>query len=105
MGLVVLALDGVLHRKVALKILLPGLVTKEEVVARFFREARLAAQLTHPNTVHIYDLGEIEENPFIVMEYVDGRPLTAYLGDTYVPADRRMRWMADVAKGLAAAHA
>jgi serine/threonine-protein kinase len=105
MGLVMLATDSVLHRKVALKMLLPGLLTREEIVARFFREARLAAQLTHPNAVHIYDLGEVEDVPFIAMEYVDGRALTAYLGDPHVPAERRMRWLVDVAKGLGAAHA
>ena len=105
MGRVILATDGVLHRKVALKILLPGLHEKEEVVARFFREARLAAQLTHPNTVHVYDLGEVAGHPFIAMEYVDGTPLTKYLGDSYIPAERRMRWLVDVARGLGAAHA
>jgi len=105
MGRVLLATDGVLHRKVALKILLPGLHEKEEVVARFFREARLAAQLTHPNTVHVYDLGETGGLPFIAMEYVEGPPLTRFLGDPYIPAERRMRWLVDVAKGLGAAHA
>jgi serine/threonine-protein kinase len=105
MGIVMLATDGVLHRKVALKMLLPGNMSREAIVARFFREARLAAQLTHPNTVHIYDLGEAFEVPFIAMEYVDGKPLTEYLGDALVPPERRMQWLVDVAKGLAAAHA
>lgn len=105
MGQVLRAMDGVLHRRVALKILLPGLLEKEEVVARFFREARLAAQLTHPNTVHVYDLGEVSGQPFIAMEYVDGKPLTSYLGDAFIPAERRMHWLVDVAKGLGAAHA
>ncbi len=105
MGRVMLAVDSVLHRKVALKILLPGLLSKEEIVARFFREARLAAQLTHPNAVYVYDLGEVEGSPFIAMEYVDGKPLTAYLGDDHVRPEERMRWLVDVAKGLGAAHA
>jgi serine/threonine protein kinase len=105
MGRVMLATDGVLHRKVALKILLPGLYEREEIVARFFREARLAAQLTHPNTVHVYDLGEANGVPFIAMEYVEGEPLTTYLGDASIPAERRMSWLVDVAKGLGAAHA
>lgn len=105
MGRVMLATDGVLQRKVALKILLPGLDEREEIVARFFREARLAAQLTHPNTVHLYDLGEEHGHPFIAMEYVDGQPLTAYVGDAATPPARRMRWLLDVARGLGAAHA
>jgi serine/threonine-protein kinase len=105
MGQVLLATDSVLHRKVALKLLLPGLLTKEEIVARFFREARLAAQVSHPNTAHIYDLGEADDILFIVMEYVDGKALTTYVGDPSIPAERRLRWLVDVAKGLGAAHA
>ena len=105
MGRVMLATDGVLHRKVALKVVLPGLEEREEIVHRFFREARLAAQLTHPNTVHVYDLGEVHGHLFLAMEYVDGQPLSAYLGDASVPAERRMGWLIDVAKGLGAAHA
>jgi eukaryotic-like serine/threonine-protein kinase len=105
MGRVMLATDSVLHRQVALKILLPNMIDKEEVVARFFREARLAAQLTHPNAVHVYDLGEALGMPFIAMEYVEGKPLTAYLGDSHIAAERKLRWLVDVAKGLSAAHA
>jgi serine/threonine protein kinase len=105
MGRVVLAMDSVLHRKVALKILLPDLHKREEIVARFFREARLAAQLTHPNAVHIYDLGEVEGFPFIAMEYVEGKALTSYLGDRFVPPEKRLKWLVDVARGLSAAHA
>src|SRR5262249_45415365 len=105
MGRVLLATDRVLERNVALKILLADLVTKEEIVKRFFREARLAAQVCHPNTVHIYDLGEIEDVAFIAMEYLEGKPLTVYLGDELISPARRMRWLVDVAKGLRAAHA
>jgi serine/threonine protein kinase len=104
MGRVMLATDSVLHRKVALKILLPNMINKEEVVARFFREARLAAQLTHPNAVHVYDLGEALGLPFIAMEYVEGKALTAYLGDAHIAPERKLRWLVDVAKGLSAAH-
>jgi serine/threonine-protein kinase len=105
MGLVYLATDSVLERKVALKMIAPGLDSLEVTARRFFREAKLAAQLSHANTVHIYDLGDVEGVPFIAMEYVDGKTLTAYLGDNTVPAERRMRWLIDAAKGLGAAHA
>src|SRR5687768_15727590 len=105
MGRVMLATDSVLHRKVALKILLPGHLEKEETVARFFREARLAAQLSHPNVVHIYDLGKHADLPFIAMEYVEGKALTSFVGDGKVAIEQRMRWLTDVARGLAAAHA
>jgi serine/threonine-protein kinase len=105
MGQVMLATDNVLTRKVALKVLLPGLLTREEIVARFFREARLAAQVTHPNAAHIYDLGDEDGVLFIAMEHVDGKPLTAYVGDGTVPVERRLRWLVDIARGLGAAHA
>lgn len=105
MGRVMLATDTVLHRQVALKILLPAMAEKEEVVLRFFREARLAAQLNHPNVAHVYDLGEALGMSFIAMEYVSGKPLTAYVGNEHTPADQKLRWLVDVARGLSAAHA
>ena len=105
MGIVLVAHDNVLDRKVALKIIRPDRQDKEEACARFFREARLAARLTHPNTIRVYDLGEIEETPFIAMEYVEGQPLTVFAGHREVPIERRVGWMLGIARGLEAAHA
>jgi serine/threonine-protein kinase len=104
MGKVLLATDGVLERKVALKVILPERQGREEAIARFFREARLAAQITHPNTVQIYDLGEHEGTPFIAMEFVDGEALTYFCGRPEVTAARKLRWLVGIARGLAAAH-
>ena len=104
MGQVFRARDTVLSRVVALKIMLPALVAREQSIARFHREARLAAQLTHPNTVRIYDLGEIDQTLFIAMEYIAGRPLTAYCNETSVGVPQKLAWMAAVARALAAAH-
>ena len=65
---------------VAIKKILPHLADNEEFIAMFADEAKLAAQLNHPNIVHIYDLGKIEAGGyFIAMEYVDGRDLRAIL--------------------------
>jgi eukaryotic-like serine/threonine-protein kinase len=75
MAVVYLARDDELDRPVAIKVLAGHLADDPVFRDRFVREARLAAQLSHPNVVQIYDAGEDDGNPYIVMEYVDGRSL------------------------------
>jgi serine/threonine-protein kinase len=75
MAKVVLARDTELDRLVAVKLLDERLVSDDDVRARFTREARLAAGLSHPNLVTIFDAGEAEGHPYIVMEYVEGPTL------------------------------
>ncbi|MDT4988907.1 MAG: eukaryotic-like serine/threonine-protein kinase, partial [Micromonosporaceae bacterium] len=74
MGQVWLARDEVLHRDVAVKeVVLPAGLTDtelEELRQRTLREARAAARLSHPNVVQIYDVVRIDDQPWIVMEYV-----------------------------------
>ncbi|MST32607.1 protein kinase, partial [Acidimicrobiaceae bacterium USS-CC1] len=77
MAQVYLAQDTLLDRPVALKVLFPELSVDESFVQRFRREARAAANLTHPNIVSIYDWGQGSQTYFIVMEYVDGETLSA----------------------------
>ena len=73
MGTVYLGFDIALERQVAIKALIKsGLGTEGRT--KLINEAQIAAKLNHPNIVIIYDVGE-EENPFIVMEYVDGKTL------------------------------
>jgi serine/threonine protein kinase len=84
MATVFLAQDRKLDRPVAIKLLADNLAGDEEVRARFTREARLAARLDHPNVVQVYDVGEEDERPYIVMELVEG----GTLGDRL---DRRRR--------------
>ena len=60
------------HRLVAVKRILPHLVDSQDFVRMFLDEARLAAQLSHPNVVHIYDFGKVDEHYFIAMEYTHG---------------------------------
>ncbi len=79
MATVYLAQDGDLERPVAVKVLGDPLAHDDEFVERFRREARTAAQLSHPNIVQVYDTGEEEGRIFIVMEYVDGEGLDAVL--------------------------
>ncbi|MDI3287209.1 protein kinase [Polyangium sp. 15x6] len=101
MGVVYRAHDLKLDRKVALKTLAAG---DEEAAARALREARAVAALDHPNAIAIYDAGEWEGQPFIAMELVEGETMRAYVGDPSVPVRRKIRWLIDVARALAAAH-
>ena len=75
MATVYLAHDSVLDRPVALKVLAEHLADDEDFRERFLREARLAAKFVHPNVVQVYDVGEDERGPYIVMEYVEGDTL------------------------------
>jgi beta-lactam-binding protein with PASTA domain len=69
------ATDTRLDRTVAVKVMHPGLAEDREFVARFIREARSAARLSHPNVVAVYDQGADDGQVFLVMEYVHGRTL------------------------------
>jgi len=74
-GIVYEAYDPDIERRVAIKILHPHMISGklgEELLARFKREAISAAKCVHPNVVHILEYGQHENNPFIVMEYIDG---------------------------------
>lgn len=67
------------RKTVAIKKILPHLAENEEFVAMFIDEAKLAAQLSHENLVDIYDLGKIDDEFFIAMEYVEGKDLRSIL--------------------------
>ena len=76
MGTVWLAVDERLGRKVAIKTLSSRFRNNAHLRERFMQEARAMARLAHPNIVHIYSLGQADEPPHFVMEYLDGVPLT-----------------------------
>ena len=75
MGAVYLAEDTILRRKVALKIPQFEPRKEEQMRARFIQEAQIAAQLNHPNICRIFDVGVIEDQLVMAMEYIDGRGL------------------------------
>ena len=79
MATVFAARDEELHRPVAVKLLAENLGHDPELRARFLREARLAARLSHPNVVRVFDAGEDEGRPYIVMELVDGETVADLL--------------------------
>jgi serine/threonine-protein kinase len=73
MGVVYLANHNVLKRMFAVKLLRREFVSNERALARFFREARVASSVDHPNIVSIYDYGQTDKGePYLVMEYVEG---------------------------------
>jgi eukaryotic-like serine/threonine-protein kinase len=107
MSTVFLALDTVLERNVAVKLLAEHLAEDEAFVARFRREALAAARLQHPNVVQVFDSGADEGSGrhFIVMEYVDG-PSCADLirGQKQLEIERAVRYLRDACHGLDYAH-
>lgn len=106
MGVVYEAIDPVLQRSVAVKVLREGIATRPESVRKFLREARAAARLNHPNVVHIYEADQEKEMCYLVMELMEG-------GSAH---DRIQKWgpfgwveatqvMLDACRGVAAVHA
>src|SRR6266496_3889086 len=105
MGEVYLAQDMRLKRKVALKVLPADLINDRERLHRFEQEAQAAAALNHPNIAHIYEIGEAEGTNFIAMEFVDGETLRekAHPGKSELKV--LLKFLHQVAHGLAKAHA
>lgn len=80
MGTVYLAQDGPLDRLVALKV--PHFAPEDdpEILERFYREARAAATIEHPNICPVYDVGQVDGTPYLTMAYIDGKPLSEFIG-------------------------
>ena len=105
MAVVYRARDGELDRDVAIKVLAEHLAMDTEFRKRFLREAKLAGRLSHPNVVNVYDAGEIEGRPFIVMEHVDGATLAEELAARRrFPADEAVELISQACAGLQHAH-
>jgi len=99
------ATDLRLQRAVAVKFLDPSLASQPELRMRFEDEARSAARLNHPAVVQVFDSGEWEGRPYLVMELLSGRTLAAELAEGPLPLARVRAVAADVLGALAAAHA
>lgn len=109
MGEVWRAEDTVLHREVALKLLKPEYAQDADFRVRFETEARLTAALLHPGIAAVFDYGESEEDgltrPFLVMELVDGQPLSDLLRPGVpMPAERAADLISQAAEALGVAH-
>ena len=102
MGTLYLALDPLIDRLVAVKLLR---VDTEEIRARFLREARAGGRLQHKNIVTFYDVGVYEDQPFIAMEYVKGETLAeVILRKAPLALDRKLKLMEELCVGLGYAH-
>jgi serine/threonine-protein kinase len=106
MSTVYLALDQVLDRPVAIKLLHREISDEADQLERFRREARAAARLSHPNLVGVIDAGEDDGRPYIVFEYIQGRTLKRRLQEEgRLPVDEAVAYAIEIGRGLTAAHA
>ena len=105
MGRVYLAEHVKMNRQCAIKVMNPSLVNDAESSARFAREASSAARILHQNVAAVFDYGEADKIVYLVMEYVDGEPLSAILAREGALDPRRAIDLArQIADGLSAAH-
>jgi tRNA A-37 threonylcarbamoyl transferase component Bud32/tetratricopeptide (TPR) repeat protein len=105
MGVVYAAYDPELDRKVAIKVMQPRRADSRASQARFLREARAMARLSHPGVVPIYDVGTVGDDVFLAMELVDGQDAQRWLDDTRPSWRSALGALLVAGRGLAAAHA
>jgi len=104
-GVVYLATDPDLHRKVAIKAVhLNTELQHQEILEQLLSEARIVSRLQHANIVTVYDMGITDFRPFLVLEYVDGASLRHKIRSG-LKIDEALRMMRDILAGVAAAHA
>jgi serine/threonine protein kinase/tetratricopeptide (TPR) repeat protein len=104
MGLVFRAWDGRLHREVAIKLLYDD-YTMPGMRERFLQEARAASALNHPNICTVFDIGEQDHNPYLVMELLEGETVKDRVAYGALPAEEIVRYAIEISDGLAVAHA
>lgn len=104
MGEVYRARDGRLNRDVAIKVVPLSVAQSPEALARFERESRAVAALSHPNILTIYDVGQSNGHPYTVMELLEGETLGTRIAHGPLPVRKAVDIAAQIARGLAAAH-
>src|SRR6516165_9766813 len=103
MGVVYKAVDRALGRLVAIK-MVTGAAEPGELLQRFYREAQFTANLRHPNIVIVYDLGDFEGRPYLVMEYLDGQSLESMLATKTITLLQKISYVRQICSGLEYAH-
>lgn len=104
MGVVYLARQRSLNRRVALKVLRPGERTIGPLVKRFLDEAQHLAQLRHPNIVSIHEVGEADGEPYFTMDFIDGETLSAVIARGPLTPTRAVEILKQVAAAIQHAH-
>ncbi len=104
MGAVFAATHLVTGKRVAIKWMLPSFSGKSEAAARFLRESQAAGRINHPNVVDIYDIGEYSGSPFLVMELLEGEPLTKKLNNGPLQPDEAIGLIMPALRGVDTAH-
>lgn len=105
MGVVFKAKDIRLHRFVALKFLRDEDIKDPAALERFRREARVTSALEHPNICTVYEVGEQDGRAFIAMQLLEGATLEYRISEGEIQAEDTLRWVAEIANALVAAHA
>ena len=106
MGEVYRATDLTLSQQVALKFLPEAAGADQMALARFYNEVRIARQVSHPNVCRVYDVGQLEGQPYLSMEYIDGENLASLIRRIgRLPHDKAVEMGRKLCAGLAAAHA
>jgi serine/threonine-protein kinase len=105
MGRVYLGEHVKMNRQCAIKVMSPALVNDHESAARFAREASSAARIIHPNVAAVFDYGESDGLVYLVMEYVEGEPLSRIMArEAPLSLDRSVDLARQIADGLGSAH-
>jgi serine/threonine protein kinase len=104
MGVVYLAEDTRLERSVAIKFLPPAYFEDDQVAKRFQREAKAAAALNHPHICTVYDIGEAEGQPYLVMEHLEGETLKHKMAKGQLPTTEALKLAVQIADALQTAH-
>src|ERR1700694_3446897 len=105
MGVLYKATDHLLGRIVAIKMMTGGFADDPDLLKRFYREAKSTDSLRHPNIVPVYDVGDQEGEPYLVMEFLDGESLDAIINSKRdLSLLEKINYIVQVCRGLQYAH-
>jgi len=104
MGIVFLAQDTELDRRVALKFLHTNFTKDERIRSRFKQEARMMASISHPNIITVFEVGDYKDQSYIAMEYVEGDSLDNIIKNKELSLDQILELAIQICAGLSEAH-
>ena len=105
MGIVCKALDPAIGRLVAIKVMTVGFAADPVLLKRFYREAQSTGKLQHPNIVTVYELGDLDGTPYLVMEFIEGESLDRIIqARRELPLEEKLGFVVQICNGLQYAH-